>query len=155
MVYFLSLLFTLSRNHLLSGYFHKCPTLGRRLLKSMSVSFLLPTLPFKESVTNALGMWAICFLHSLPQSQPLLFIYRVGYRAVVRTPCTCVRPLWNLSKCRFPDPVSDLLNLINGLLWGGAWVSEFLMGFPGSSYATVKSASAEKRLQSQFYRFRL
>lgn len=55
-VYFLSLLFTLSRNHLLSGYFHKCPTLGHKLLKSMSISFLLSTVPFKESVTNALGM---------------------------------------------------------------------------------------------------
>lgn len=155
MVYFLSLLFTLSRNHLLSGYFHKCPTLGRRLLKSMSVSFLLPTLPFKESVTNALGMGGN-LLSPLPSPVPASIVYlQSGYRAVVRTPCTCVRPLWNLSKCRFPDPVSDLLNLINGLLWSGAWVSEFLMGFPGSSYATVKSASAEKRLQSQFYRFRL
>lgn len=43
-----------------------------------------------------------------------------------------------------------MLNLINELLRGGAWVSEFLMGFPNYSYATMKSASAIKGYDPSF-----
>lgn len=40
----------------------------------MSVSFLLPTLPFKESVTNALGM-AGNLLSPLPSPVPASIVY--------------------------------------------------------------------------------